>query len=486
MTNNVKKQNCVFIKDSNGNPIGIIHPAVCRKLLKQRKAFVTSRHPFGIQLKKGEIYPYTIRDLSIGIDPGVKHTGISIFKEVNKGTYIHRYVYYSGVIEHKSNISKKLANRRAYRQNRNSRKKRQGKRWRSISKARLSELYQKGWVKRDPIAKKPNWLPPSVRARLENIANMLRRLLRFLPRYNNQHIYIEDVKFTPEAVDNAFKNNTGITSYKRAYIFHRDGHKCQYCGYDFIKNKFKRKPEIDHIYPKSRGGGNERHNLILSCQKCNQDKGNRLLNEWDCGYKRKPYVDKIIKRGYRPAQFRYSGLSTITRQHLPLFIMDSVVTDNTSYVTYMDKKIIHRGIPDVSSHQGWNTQRNREINGLPKEHYIDAACVGPVGISVDMRTEVYTEMRYVGYRNRQFVVLDKYGFPKKNKPKPKSKRSIKGLMMGDMVKYRCSNNVCLDYIFSVRQDGVVSVRKDKREIFITKHIMSLVYKNDGWRFNYNT
>lgn len=49
---------------------------------------------------------------------------------------------------------------------------------------------------------------------------------------------------------------------------------CAYCGSD--AGPF----EIDHIYPWSRGGTNDRENLILSCRPCNRSKGAKLPEEW--------------------------------------------------------------------------------------------------------------------------------------------------------------------------------------------------------------
>ena len=50
--------------------------------------------------------------------------------------------------------------------------------------------------------------------------------------------------------------------------------KCAYCGAtDGIM-------EIDHIYPVSRGGGNERENLTLACRSCNRQKADRTPQEW--------------------------------------------------------------------------------------------------------------------------------------------------------------------------------------------------------------
>lgn len=38
--------------------------------------------------------------------------------------------------------------------------------------------------------------------------------------------------------------------------------------------------EIDHVVPVSRGGTNDRSNLVASCKACNAAKGNKLVHEW--------------------------------------------------------------------------------------------------------------------------------------------------------------------------------------------------------------
>ena len=60
----------------------------------------------------------------------------------------------------------------------------------------------------------------------------------------------------------------------RAFIYERDGHSCTYCG--VREGPF----EVDHIYPVSKGGDNSLSNLCLSCQKCNREKSDKLLDDW--------------------------------------------------------------------------------------------------------------------------------------------------------------------------------------------------------------
>lgn len=49
--------------------------------------------------------------------------------------------------------------------------------------------------------------------------------------------------------------------------------KCSYCGAEQEITKL----EIDHIFPRSLGGGNEIENLTLACRKCNIWKTNKLV-----------------------------------------------------------------------------------------------------------------------------------------------------------------------------------------------------------------
>ncbi len=59
----------------------------------------------------------------------------------------------------------------------------------------------------------------------------------------------------------------------RREIFIRDDYTCQYCG------RHSHDLTIDHIVPRSRGGGHSWDNLVSACKSCNHRKGGRLPNE---------------------------------------------------------------------------------------------------------------------------------------------------------------------------------------------------------------
>lgn len=87
-----------------------------------------------------------------------------------------------------------------------------------------------------------------------------------------------------------------IISHKpsRAMIYKRDNNKCQYCG-------ATKHLTIDHILPKSKGGGDNWENLVVACSKCNTKKGNRLLEHTGMKLMRQP------RAPYNKMQFALLG-----------------------------------------------------------------------------------------------------------------------------------------------------------------------------------
>jgi 5-methylcytosine-specific restriction endonuclease McrA len=81
----------------------------------------------------------------------------------------------------------------------------------------------------------------------------------------------------------------------RTNIYRRDDYKCVYCG-------AKEKLTLDHVIPKSKGGGNTWENLVTCCQKCNVAKSDKSLEESGMTMSHEPFkptylyfVEKIQK-----------------------------------------------------------------------------------------------------------------------------------------------------------------------------------------------
>ena len=69
-------------------------------------------------------------------------------------------------------------------------------------------------------------------------------------------------------------------SMSRRAVFVRDEFKCQYCG--------RAAENVDHIIPRSRGGGHTWDNVVAACRPCNSRKEDRLLEQAGMKLKRLP------------------------------------------------------------------------------------------------------------------------------------------------------------------------------------------------------
>ena len=114
MTKTLTKQTtqaCVL--DQQGKPLmPTTRLGKVYRLLKTQKAHIVSYEPFTIQLDY-EPDTHVIQPMTLGVDSGAIHSGYSVANE-------HRE-YYSAEVISRDDISKRLSDRRMYRQNRRSR-----------------------------------------------------------------------------------------------------------------------------------------------------------------------------------------------------------------------------------------------------------------------------------------------------------------------------------------------------------------------------
>jgi 5-methylcytosine-specific restriction endonuclease McrA len=57
----------------------------------------------------------------------------------------------------------------------------------------------------------------------------------------------------------------------RRNLYARDHNRCQYCGKRYPTSELS----LDHVTPRSQGGGNTWENIVCACVKCNTKKGGR-------------------------------------------------------------------------------------------------------------------------------------------------------------------------------------------------------------------
>lgn len=85
----------------------------------------------------------------------------------------------------------------------------------------------------------------------------------------------------------------------RAGVLRRDGRRCVYCG--------RRADTIDHVVPRSRGGGHSWENCVAACRSCNSQKADRLLGE----------LGWTLERPPRPPSRSAGGVLVLAVEPLP-------------------------------------------------------------------------------------------------------------------------------------------------------------------------
>ena len=76
--------------------------------------------------------------------------------------------------------------------------------------------------------------------------------------------------------------------FNRRNIFARDNNQCQYCGRKFIMSELS----LDHVVPRSQGGGTSWENIVCACVECNVRKGGRTPRQANLTLIRKPEKPK--------------------------------------------------------------------------------------------------------------------------------------------------------------------------------------------------
>jgi 5-methylcytosine-specific restriction endonuclease McrA len=71
-------------------------------------------------------------------------------------------------------------------------------------------------------------------------------------------------------------------AWSRAGVLARDRHTCAFCG--------GAASTVDHVLPRSRGGGNEWLNTVAACGRCNNRKGDRTPTEARMPLRFTPYA----------------------------------------------------------------------------------------------------------------------------------------------------------------------------------------------------
>jgi len=421
-------QNHVFVIDKNKKPLNLVNPARARELLNKQKAAVFRVFPFTLILKKAIDSP-TIKLLTLKLDPGSKHTGIALLDGEN--------VIWCAELEHRGyQIKEALLSRRQLRCSRRNRKTR-------YRKPRFNNR-----------KRSDNWLPPSLEHRILTTETWVNRLMRYAPI---SELWIEKVKF-----DMALMQNPEISGVEyqqgelqgyqvREYLLEKWKRECTYCGKKDIPL------QIEHIYPKSKGGSNRVSNLCIACEKCNQKKDNKPVEEF---LKKKPdLLKKIQSQAKKP--LKDAAAVNATKNKLVKVLSDLLPTKTAT---------------------GAQTKYNRTRLKLEKQHWIDAACVGDVN-NIKLLTNQPLKIKCNGHGTRQMCRTDKYGFPARYVPRFKF---VKGFQTGDIVKAVVTSGKKVgEYVgrIATRSTGSFNIStREKLVQGISYKYCKTIHKKDGYSY----
>ena len=279
-------------------------------LLRHGKAHVVSRVPFVVQLDYDST-TYT-QDVSLGIDAGSKHIGVSASSEKKE--------MLAAQVELRSDIVKLLSIRRELRRNRRNRKTR-------YRKARF-----------DNRKKKDGWIAPSVEQKIESHLKVIRLVHKLLPITKTT---IEVAQFDIQKIKNPYIKGEDYQQGEqmgfwnvREYVLARDGHKCIHC-----KGKSKDPILNVHHLESRKTGGNSPSNLVTLCETCHK------------AYHRGEF-DLKIKRGSS--------------------LRDAAVMNIMRWAVYERSKA---EFGNVHLTYGYITKHTRIENCINKTHAADAFCI---------------------------------------------------------------------------------------------------------------
>lgn len=87
------------------------------------------------------------------------------------------------------------------------------------------------------------------------------------------------------------KHFTNVLPFNRKNVYIRDGGCCMYCGKKVSLSSFT----FDHVIPRQDDGKTWWDNIVVSCLRCNSQKGHKQLQNYKRDLIRKPFVPKLSK-----------------------------------------------------------------------------------------------------------------------------------------------------------------------------------------------
>ncbi|MFD3664428.1 RNA-guided endonuclease IscB [Streptomyces sp. NPDC058659] len=378
----------MFVLSRDGLPLMPCHPARARALLARRRAAVARHTPFTIRLKDRRRTDAEVTGVELRIDPGSRGTGIALTETRSQtptggdAVTVRRGLVAIELRHRGPQIHQAMVRRAGYRRRRRS----AGLRYRPPRFANR--------------VRRPGWLAPSLRHRVESVCSVVARLRRYAPIVG---IHVEESSFDIPALS-AAEEEVALGGHARSRA--RSGKSCAYCGASEVPLN------VDHIRARARGGTDRPANLLLACVPCNQAKAARPVEEF---------------LAHRPERLT----AVLSRLRSPLG--DSAAMNATK--AQLLPLLEDTGLP-VRCWPASLTSANRTAVGLAKSHTLDALCVGPLGSGVAgdtivrIATPVYV-FASTGRGSYARTTPDRYGFPRLVRPRRKRHQ---GFASGDLVR----------------------------------------------------
>src|SRR5215469_15639134 len=351
----------VFVLDKQKRPLMPCTPKRARLLLARGRAVVHRVKPFVIRLRDRRAEDSVGQEGKLKLDPGSKTTGLALVRveQTSQGA-IHHAVFLAELHHRGEQVHQHKVTQSQARRCRRSAKLRH----------RAPRFANRG--------RPSGWLPPSLLSRVGNLLTWARRSARWFPV---SRIEVERVRFDPQLLEHpeisGKEYQAGMLAgwETRAYLLLKYGYQCVYCGKRDVPF------EVDHLYPRSRGGSNRESLLALSCHDCNLAKGTQTACEF--GH---PEVQAQARRPLKDAAAvnatRYQAVEALRQLDVP-----------------------------IGTWSGGRTRWNRARFAMDKTHAYDALCVGEVaGVKPGKLTTQHIKASGRGQHCR--TLWDKYGFPR--------------------------------------------------------------------------
>lgn len=244
----------VYVISKDGQPLmPTENHAKVRVFLKTGRAKAVQRTPFTIQLT----YKTTCctQEITLGVDAGSKTIGISATTEDKE--------LYAAEITLRTDVTKLMDTRRAFRRARRNR----------------TTRYRKPRFNNRVHSKNKGWLAPTVEQKINTHIQVIKKIYKILPI---SRIVAETASFDtqllkaqlsgaplPKGTD--YQQGELLNWNLREYIFHRDNYTCQWC-----KGKSGSKVLHTHHWNYWRGDHTDKpSSMITLCDKCNDSKNHK-------------------------------------------------------------------------------------------------------------------------------------------------------------------------------------------------------------------